>query len=197
MSVLIAIKEKGKFVVGVDNRVTDREMFSDSYEERPKAYSIGKNRNVIVGACGNIALVDYLASTIESLDFNEINAQNLAKTIIPAMYEACPAYLLNENNCFDGTMFLAIDNRAYSISSNGVVVTIKQMCAIGCGKDVAYGSLLTSSRLNLDATTRIQLAIEACGKVLACVSSSSYIADTGGNSFRPLLLKSILKRQEK
>ena len=88
MSVIVAIKDKNRVVVGVDVRMSSCETYIDSYARRPKAIHINNKRDIIVGGVGNIGLVDILRQYINEYQDKDIYAMDRAwivKHVIPAL----------------------------------------------------------------------------------------------------------------
>lgn len=189
MSVMIAIKDKKRVVVGVDVRMSSCESYYDSYSRRPKAIHINNKRDIIVGAVGNIGLVDVMKQIILERPEQEIYAMNknyVVKFLIPTLVVNVRDYeMTDKENKMDGVILIAIQDRAYLIMGNYCVEEVSDYAAEGSGREAAMGSLYTSSRLSLmNAEDRIGLAIEATGNCVNTVSTLSFIGDTAGKLFR-------------
>lgn len=189
MSVLIAIKEKNRIVVGVDVRMSSDDSYIDSYARRPKAIHITKNNDVIVGAVGNVGLLDIfkeLMLSFKTEDLYSMDRAFIVKYVIPPLVSEISRYVTDDNrNSMDATFLLAIKDRAYIIPGNYSVSEIIDYEAVGSGRDVASGSLHTSAKFGMSSEERIMLAIEAAGTLNNSVSKVSYIGDTKGKRFTP------------
>ena len=190
MSVLVAIKDKKRIVVGVDVRMSGGSSYVDSFNRRPKALHIDNKKDIIVGGVGNIALVDFFKEMIidysKASDVYEIDRSLIVRYIVPELLCYVKDYSLydNSNKYFDGALFLAIRDKAYTIQGNYTVEEIDEYTAIGSGIDAAYGSLYTTKKFTLSPEQRIKIAIEATGSTINTVSQASMIGDTAGNLFR-------------
>ena len=186
MSVLIAIKDKSRIVVGVDTRMSSGPSYMDSYKQRPKAYHMDNKRTVIVGGVGNIGLVDVMKIIIDNHmpKIDMIDRSYIVKFIIPELINDIKVYSMEDKECrMDGELFLGIKDRAYTIHSNYTVEEVESYVAIGSGMDVAIGSLFTSGQFITDPESRIAIAVQATGHTISSVSSEPIIGDTAGKLF--------------
>ena len=191
MSVLVAIKDKDRVVVGVDTRMTEGNgSYIDSYNQRPKAFHIDKDKTVIVGGVGNVAIVDLLGNIMEDhlAKKKEIDRKYIVKYIVPDLLSELNNYSLKSYDSkspyfMDGKLFIGIDNRGYAIHENGSVDELVDYIAIGSGQDVAAGSLYTTSFFIRSPEGRIDYAIKAAGSIINTVSPIPMCGDTKGKHF--------------
>ena len=197
MSVMVAIKDKNRVVVGVDVRMSCGEAYVDSYPRRPKAIHVNNKRDIIVGAVGNIGLVDIIRQQIaeyQEKDLYLIDRPWIVKFLIPALSVSVRDYeMTDKEGKMDGMLILAIRDRAYLITGNYTVEEIMDYAADGSGRDAALGSLYTTSKTSMSPEDRIKIAIEAAGTCVNTVSKMSYIGDTAGKMF---LTTSVEKKQK-
>lgn len=188
MSVLIALKDKDRVVVGVDTRMSCGPAFVDSYKSRPKAYHVDSKRNVIIGAVGASGLVDVFKILVERHlpKIDSIDRSYVVKYMIPELINDIKVYSMEDKEYkMDGELFLAIKDRGYSISGNYAVEELESFTAMGSGMDVAKGSLYTSDIIRMLPEERIALAIKATGLSISSVSPEAIIGDTAGKVFSP------------
>ena len=191
MSVLVAIKDKDRVVVGVDTRMSGgNDSYIDSYNQRPKAFHVDKDRTVIVGGVGNIALVDLLGNVMEEHlpKIKEIDRKYIVRYIVPDLVVDLGNYSLKSYNSespyfMDGTLFIGINNRGYAIHGNGTVDELVDYIAMGSGQDAASGSLYTTSSFVMSPEGRIDYAIKAAGNIVNTVSPTPICGDTKGKHF--------------
>ena len=99
MSVLVAVKDKNRVVVGVDTRMSCCDAYIDSYQRRPKAIHLNDKRDIIIGAVGNIGLVDILKQQIadyQEKDIYSIDRAFIVKYIIPALVVSVRDYEMTD-----------------------------------------------------------------------------------------------------
>ena len=187
MSVIVAIKDKNRIVVGVDVRMSCGESYMDSYARRPKAIHVNNKRDIVVGGVGNIGLVDVLKQQIaeyQEKDLYGIDRAWIVKYIIPALVvQVKDCEMTDKEGKMDGMLVLAIKDRAYIIGGNYSVEEVEKYAAEGSGRDAALGSLYTTSKLAMTPEEKIKIAIESAGSCVNTVSKMSYIGDTAGKMF--------------
>ena len=191
MSVIVAIKDKKRVVVGVDVRMSSCCSYVDSYSRRPKALHVNQANDIIVGGVGNVGLVDILKQILSEYrdrDLYEMDRSFIVRYIVPALIGNVRDYeMTDKENKMDGELLIAIKDKAFLITGNYTVEEIVKYAAEGSGREAAIGSLYTSASLySMSPEERIKLAIEAAGSCINSVSKASFIGDTAGKSFRPL-----------
>lgn len=194
MSVMVAIKDKNRIVVGVDVRMSGGEGYVDSYSRRPKAIHLTDKKDIIIGAVGNIGLLDVLKEQLLGYDLKalySIDKSFLVKYVIPALAVSMRDFeMRDKEGRLDGELLIAIKDRAYLITGNLTVEEIVKYDAEGSGRDAALGSLYTSSSLfSMTPESKIKMAIESAGSCVSSVSKLAYIGDTAGKAFLPTNLK--------
>ena len=188
MSVLVALKDKNRIVVGVDTRMSCGQSFTDSYKQRPKAYHVDSKRTVIVGCVGNVGLLDIMKMIMENHmdDIDLIDRSYIVRYIIPELIVEIKTYNMEDKDYkMEGELFLAIKDRAFVIHGNYAVEGLENFAAIGSGMDSANGSLFTSERFITNAEDRVAIAIQTTGQNISSVSSEAIIGDTAGKLFTP------------
>ena len=189
MSVIIALKDKDRVVVGTDIRMSDDYNYSDSYKTKPKAIHINKEKTVIIGSVGNLGVLDVFNKVLNDVvkDWDKVDKSYIIRYIIPTFMKECEFYdcLEKDNRSVDGTILLAIKDRAYVIGHSYIVFELEDYFTIGCGDETARGSLYTSKDFGWSPERRIRMAIEASSSVSQFVSAISYVGDTKGKMFTP------------
>ena len=174
MSVIVVLKEKDKYIVGCDTRISsDDGLFIDDYYQVKKAKHIDFNNEVIIGAVWRVS------------EMKTLNKRTIITELIPNLQKS----ILNTPCCnqhfeMEAEIILAIKNKAYSISSDYLVKDIQNEYVVGSGASASYGSLYTSRNLVMSAEERVALAILSAASVDYHVSSEVYIGDTKGKVFK-------------
>lgn len=187
MSVLVAIKDKNRIVVGVDVRMSSCETYIDSYNRRPKAIHINNKKDIIVGGVGNIGLVDILKQLLtdyQTSDLYSMDRAFIVKYIIPALVVSVRDYeMTDKEGKMDGVLMVAVKDKAFIITGNYSVEEVVKYVAEGSGREAALGSLYTTSKMAMSPEEKIKIAIESAGSCVNTVSKMSYIGDTAGKTF--------------
>ena len=189
MSVIIALKDKDRVVVGTDIRMSNDSCYNDSYKSKPKAIHFNQEKTVIVGSVGNLGVLDVFNKILVDnvKDWEKVDKSYIVRYLVPILMRECEAYdcLEKDQHSVDGTLLLAIKDRAYIIGHSYIVFELEDYLTIGCGDEAARGSLYTSKDFGWSPERRIRMAIEASASVSQFVSSISYVGDTKGKMFTP------------
>lgn len=172
MSVVIAIKENNKIVMGCDGQISSYNLKQNTIKPFSKIWKVKNINNAIMGGVGDyrncqlISLMPFLMSAEDIINKN-INYENIALKLFKNIY-----YFLslnnrinkdekgNEVNYIDNSFIFAYKNQAYLIDDVGDVFPIKDYLVIGSGTEIAIGNL--ENNKNKPAEERIRMAINAC-----------------------------------
>ena len=169
MSVVVAIKEKGRVFIGADSQVTRGE--TRSTLKNPNNYKIWKVKGVDnclmahVGTFRDSNVIRVMDGLVTEYDvFKEmIDYEYVVKCIVPKLIDELRRYGYIEGSDyfkgFDSRFIFAYKEMLFVIGSEGSVLEIDDCAAIGSGECEAIGSLLSTD----DETpeTRIVKAIKA------------------------------------
>ena len=80
-----------------------------------------------------------------------------------------------------GTFIVGIDNKLFKIQEDYSVLEPESgYCAVGCGEDIALGSLYTTEGFNWEPADRIKYALEAAEKFSSMVQRPFHVLNTLG-----------------
>ena len=201
MSVVVAIKENGKIMLGADSQCTKGS--SRRSLSNPNNYKIWKvlgaenclmahvglvrEANVVRVAQGLISELDQLK---DSVDFSFV-----VRRLVPALFDELSFYgiLKKEDGIpyFDSSFLFAYKDRLFYISANGTVIEIDDYCAIGSGECEAVGSLLSTEGEGCEE--RIKKAIRASAANDIYVDYPIVISDTETTDFKVYYEKDMVK----
>ena len=188
MSVVVAIKENGKIMMGADSQCTKggtRRSLSN-----PNNYKIWKvldSENCLLGHVGLVReanvirvardLVPEMAQLKDKVDFSFV-----VKRLVPTMFEELEEYRVIKKGDnppeFESSFLFAYKDKLFYISGNGTVIEIDDYCAIGSGECEAIGSLLSTPE------ERIKKAIKASAANDIYVDYPIVITDTESTEFK-------------
>ena len=191
MSVVVAIKEKGKVFMGADSQVTRGG--TRSTLKNPNNYKVWKVKgvdNCIMAHVGNVRdanivrLIDGLV-TEYNIYRKHIDFEFVVKKIVPEIISELKDYgFVKDNKYFEGmdSRFLfAYKDQLYLINTDGCVLEIDDCVAIGSGEAEAIGSLLSTDKL--DSKKRIIKAIKASAAADIYVDYPIILTDTEKSEF--------------
>ena len=185
MSVIVAIKDNDRIVVGCDTRVSSNKLYFDDYNLCPKAFHI--NENTIVACAGSTCLANIVASYIKDMDV--ISRDSIILELLPKISERLRGTPYLDNDYLDGELMIAHKDKCYVVASNYNVLDVQDYGAIGSGVVSALSSLYTTESLGYSPEARILIAIEVTGKLISSVSQEVYMSDTKGDKFKKTIRK--------
>ena len=200
MSVVVAIKEDGKVIIGADSQCTrggTRRTLSNP--NNYKVWRVADTEHCLMGHVGlareaNIIrvardLIPELTQMKDSVTFSFV-----VRRLVPALFEELENYraLKKEDGLprFDSSFIFAYKERLFYISGNGTVMEIDDYCAIGSGECEAIGSLLSTE--GEPSEERIKKAIKASAANDIYVDYPIVIADTEDAEFKVYYEKDLL-----
>lgn len=169
MSVVVAIKEKGKVYIGVDSQVTRGGTRSTlKNQNNYKIWRVKDVDNCLMAHVGNIIdanvirVMDDLVTEYNVFK-NHIDYEFVVKSVVPDIINELKKYgYIEDKEYFKGleSRFLfAYKDMLFLINSDGCVLEIDDCAAIGSGECEAIGSLLSTDGDEPEA--RIVKAIKA------------------------------------
>lgn len=202
MSVVVAIKENGKIMMGADSQCTKggtRRSLSN-----PNNYKIWKvldSENCLLGHVGLVReanvirvardLVPEMAQIKDKVDFSFV-----VKRLVPTMFEELEEYRVIKKGDnppeFDSSFLFAYKDKLFYISGNGTVIEIDDYCAIGSGECEAIGSLLSTEGESPEK--RIKKAIKASAANDIYVDYPIVITDTESTEFKVFYEKDLASK---
>ena len=189
MSVIIAIKDKNKIVMGCDSQATIGQIKSKVSQEHSKIFEIkGLKHSLmgVVGSCRDSQLISVADEIIDPLTklTEEINYEYVVKNIYNNIYTVlvtnnridrdANGYFVNFTK--DDFLFAFKDQAYWSSGSDGSVEEIEDYLVVGSGAEIAMGVLEN----NKDKTPeeRIKEAIKACNDKTVYIDNNVVIKRT-------------------
>lgn len=186
MSVVVALKDNDKIIVGIDIRTVNRNgPYFDSYKARPKAFHFDEDKTVIGAGVGNAGLLDVLQLVYENhkKDKDIIDRRYVVKYFVPELIQMAHKRNYTIDNGLDGALLLLIKDKGFVIGSNCVVLELDEYHAMGCGDTAALASLYTSKDYYAKPINRVIKAIKTAAFLDNNVSSCVFIGSTAGEPF--------------
>lgn len=181
MSLIIAIKEKDRVVIGADTQTTSGDVYIKCYSPNNlKIWNVEKN-NLVFAHCGN-KRDSNIVKLIKDYEFDgELTFEAVVHSILPRIKKELDEYKYNVadehgNLMFDSKFIVASKNNAFLIDSNGCVLEIENYIAVGNGEDEAL--LLLDFTKEKKAEERIIEIIRAVSNRHLYVGSDVVIVDT-------------------
>lgn len=189
MSVVIAIKDKNRVVLGSDSQVTYGNYI---LKTQNKIFNISDNKSVLLGVCGYIRdaqllqAQDNLISELKVLK-NEIDTKYVVTQLYENIYNTLKHYGrtgAEENgkrSMLEDEFIFAVKDRAWMITGDGSTFELgesrsEDFLVIGSGMDTAKPILLATKGKKPEE--RIKQAIEACNEYCTGVNGEIIIKST-------------------
>ena len=197
MSVVVAIKDKDKVIIGADSQVTRGG--TRTTLKNPNNYKIWQVRGAehcLMGSVGNVRdanivrLMDGLI-TEYNIFKNHVDYEFVIKKIVPDIVDELKSYGNIKDEKFvdylDSSFVFAFQDQLYLINKDKAVIEIDDYVAVGSGEDQAIGSLLSTD--GLEPKERIVRAIKASAAADIYVDYPIIITDTENTEFEVITEK--------
>ena len=191
MSVVVAIKENGRVYIGADSQVTKGG--TRSTLKNPNNYKIWKVRgvdNCLMAHVGNvreaniIRLMDQVI-TLYDIFSDRVDYEFVVKDLVQSIFSELKRYGYLKDDSYiesmDSCFIFAYKDQLYTIGSDGCVIEVSDVAAIGSGKNEAIGSLVSTE--NESAKDRIIKAIKASATNDIYVDYPIILVDTENTQF--------------
>lgn len=189
MSVVIAIKQKDKIIIGCDTQVSSGNGYKSRLKgENQKIWHHNDLPNLVIGGVGSLRdiqliqtnkeLIDPMAILTKKIDFDylvnnfftSVYMALLDKNRVPLNEQGHPAAVI------ESVFLVAFEDKMYVVDQDGSVIEGDDYLVIGSGSSVATGVLETNK--NKKAKDRIMEAIEACSENTLYVNEHVILTST-------------------
>lgn len=150
MSVIVALKEKGRVYLGSDTLASTEN--GSLWYNKDKIWKSSTNDNILIGGVGLLSVIDQVRYgypfDADTPDYENVNAwiQRLREIFKESL---------------DFKFFICGNGKLFLADGHGLLVEIKEYGAIGSGSELALGSLM-STRISIsDPEARIHIALDA------------------------------------
>ena len=185
MSVIVAIKDKGRFVIGSDSQATIKSSSKD--HNTVKIWPVKGLPGAIlgsVGSCRASQIIQYYNIIDKNYLYEDLDAEYVVTVLIPAIVNT-----LNKNGIktdfenadatyLPNSYIFAYRDKAWIILNDLSIMEIEDFYAIGSGREVANG-VLFATKNNSNPFDRIVTAITAAADMTLYVDESINILTTG------------------
>ena len=164
--------------------------YTKSVNTQHKVFRHDIFKNVVIGSTTtfrHIDLLKYSDNLFPELDFyknEEIDHKYMVKTFVPNLINLFQNNIYNESATERGANFLlGTKNQLFEIQSDySVLVPNRGFAAVGCGEDVAMGSLITTTTNfnfdNISPVDHILYALRAASEYCCGVAGPFVIINT-------------------
>ena len=205
MSVVVAIKEKGKVYVGADSQMSNgTKMTSLANPNNFKIWKIDGKKEIIMGCVGYRRDSD-VVKCIDGLIDDQIGKgdKNIFKyvvnKVVPKIIGTLKSrnYIKMENDYFDemnSRFLLVYKDHLFVILDDGAVYESDDFAAIGSGEDFAIGVL--TETVGQEPKTRLIKAIRSAITGDRHINYPIVLTDTGKSDYEILFQKDLVNFKE-
>ena len=190
MSLVIAVKEDNRFLVGCDTRVTQGCYYSDGYALTKKARMVNNEKNLIVAVAGDLVIADFAESILRNHNIKELTREYIVDDFWPELYQRCLKYTSMDKDAINGELIVIMKDKGFYLDSVGSVMEILDICTIGSGAQIAdaiWNCLYENKSYSNKA--KIIECISNASVVRNDISNEVYIGSTDGKDFTKYRLK--------
>lgn len=202
MTIVVAVKKDNEIIIGADQRCTYGDMILDEYASKILIkefdiihYRLPHDKDQFLIAFSGAYSLFGLLETFEapSMDDNDTFFQYLYKELIPSLNTHLRRYnFIQDCNGLEGVdwdLLIVYQDKMYNIEFNlGIIEITSNYFATGTAKDIAYGSLYTTTYTKIGGdqrkiSPRLQVitAIRACAKHHTKCNDSYKLYHSGPN----------------
>lgn len=182
MTCIVALKDKDTVWIGADSLGSN--LYTKSVQSMSKVVRHETFKNILMGfTCSfrHIDILRYDEEIFNKIDWYEnekIDHKYMVTQFIPKLqerFEKEPDKRTKENISF----IVATNNDIFEIQDDyAVLVPQDGYCSVGCGEDIALGSLYTTKDLGMTPQDRIIKALEAAENISCGVQRPFVIMNT-------------------
>lgn len=184
MSLIVAIKDKNRFLVGCDTRATQGAFYSDGYALTKKARMLDNSKGLIVAGVGSSAVCDFAEIVLKKHNIDKLDREYILEKFWPEFYQRCYKYSAMNEDEIDGELMILMKDKGFYIDGCGGIMEILETCSIGSGAEIS-DAILHSLSYNKSYCNyaKILSCIDAAGAVRNDISQEIYIGSTDGKDF--------------
>lgn len=179
-------KENGVSWIGGDSLASNE--YIKEVEMSPKVFRNDVFNNVLIGGTTSfrhLNLLKYSDKLFDEVDWHkkeDIDHKFMVTKFIPRVIDLFRDCVVSEPDINRGSAFIvATPKRVFKIQHDySVLVPEEGLCAVGCGSDVAMGSLFTMKNLDISPQEKIIKALEVSEQICCGVQRPFRILCTDG-----------------
>ncbi len=186
MTCIIGMLDKENDCVWIGGDSLGSDGYIKSIQSQPKIFRNTIFKKVIMGSTStfrHIDLLKYSNTLFDEIDLYKnpkLNHEYMVTKFIPNVITLFKEGILNAKDENKGANFIiGAKNKLFEIQSDySVLEPLLGFCAVGCGKDIAMGSMITTKDMDLSIDKKIEFALKAAEQYSCGVQRPFYIINT-------------------
>ncbi len=160
MTCIVGIIENGLVVMGADSCASDEESQTFTIAKNTKIF---RKNEIIIGCADSFRVINVIRYIFKPPPIKGSNFEYIVSSFIPELQKTLEIQKLDISSDDLGLhLLVGIKDEIFEIHNNfSVVITPSYGAAIGSGEVVAKGSLYTTRNMNMKASQRVLMALEA------------------------------------
>ena len=169
MSVVVAMKDGDRILVGCDSQITSGYTKS-TLRSQVKIWKPEDDKNIIMGHVGILRDANIVSTTEKWVDEltavnNSVDFKYVVRNIVPKMFselrDCGRLKYINSMQSMESEFIFTYKNNAYMIECNGCVREVEDFIAIGSGERLSLGAWNTIKKQDVSAEEKLIYTIKA------------------------------------
>lgn len=186
MTCIIGFLDKKNDCVWIGGDSLGSNFYTKKAQTPSKVFRHDLFKNVIMGGTTtfrHLDLLKYSEEIFDKIDFYEkstLDHKYMVTKFVPKVMNLFRNGVLSENDKDRGGNFIiGAGNKLFEIQCDySVLEPTSGMCAVGCGEEVAMGSMLTTRDMDISPEKRIEIALRAAETYCCGVQRPFHIINT-------------------
>lgn len=186
MTCIIGMIDKENDCVWIGGDSLGSNGYTKSTQSQPKIFRNKIFGNVIMGSTStfrHIDLLKYSDKLFDELDLykkEELNHEYMVTKFIPNTIALFKEGIVDSSETNRGANFIVgAKNKLFEIQMDySVLEPSLGFCSVGCGEDIAMGSMVTTKDMDMTVPEKIELALRAAEECSCGVQRPFYIINT-------------------
>jgi ATP-dependent protease HslVU (ClpYQ) peptidase subunit len=186
MTCIVGFLDKKNDCVWIGGDSLGSNSYTKATQSPSKVFRHDIFKNVIMGGTTtfrHLDLLKYSENIFDKIDFYEnavLDHKYMVTKFVPKVIDLFKTGIISEYEKDRGGNFIVgANNRLFEIQDDyAVLEPTDGICAVGCGEDVAMGSLLTTLDMDMTPLNKVQVALQAAEKRCCGVQRPFHIINT-------------------
>lgn len=186
MTCIIGMIDKENDCVWIGGDSLGSNGYTKAIQSQPKVFRNKVFKNVVMGSTStfrHIDLLKYSDKLFDEIDMykeTELNHEYMVTKFIPNTISLFKEGVVNSSETNRGANFIVgAGNKLFEIQSDySVLEPSLGFCSVGCGEDIAMGSMVTTKDMDMTVPKKIELALKSAEELSCGVQRPFYIINT-------------------
>ena len=186
MTCIIGMIDKENDCVWIGGDSLGSNGYTKAIQQQPKIFRNKIFKNVVMGSTStfrHIDLLKYSDKLFDEIDVykkTELDHEYMVTKFVPNIITLFKEGLIDRTEINRGANFIVgAGNKLFEIQDDySVLVPSLGFCSVGCGQDIAMGSMVTTKDMDMTVPEKIELALKSAEECSCGVQRPFYIMNT-------------------